>query len=283
MNFRIALLSLCLLSGQLFAQTINTFPYSEGFEGAEGTLNENFPSGWTWEDLNTNTFGNSNWQIIKNTDIAQNAHTDSTAVHMFSNSSENNNDWLYTPPVYMQAGYVYTLKFWYSVSAFLPSVEKLKVHVGSAPTALAMQLSAPLWDNNNITSAVYAQATINYTPTTTGLQHFAFHYYSAEFQFILLMDDVEITTNAPVNVNPVEIAAANIFPNPFADFVQINTTANSGFDYFEVLDIAGKIVLQNKLSGTSQLLNTADWPVGIYMVKMYSHGMEPKVIKLYKK
>jgi hypothetical protein len=282
MNFRIALLALCLLSGQLFAQTINTFPYTEGFEGVEGTLNENFPSGWTWEDLNTNSFGNSNWQIIKNTDIAQNAHSDSTAAHMFSNSSENNNDWLYTPPVYMQAGYVYTLKFWYSVSSFLPSVEKLKVHVGSAPTALAMQLSASLWDNNNITSSEYAQASISYTPTTTGAQHFAFHYYSAEFQFILLLDDVEITTNAPVNINSVEVVPAHVFPNPFTDIIQINGTHNAGFDYFEVMNMTGKIILQDKLSGTSQWLNTADWPAGIYMMKMYSRRMEPKVIKLCK-
>ncbi len=282
MKFKFTLLIFCLFTGKLFSQTINTFPYNEGFEGAEGTLNENFPSGWTWEDLNTNSFGNSNWQIIKNTDIAQNAHTDTTAAHMFSNSSETNNDWLYTPPVYMQAGYTYTLKFWYSVSPFLPSVEKLKVHVGSTPTALDMQQSSPLWDNNNITNSEYEEASTSYTPTATGEYHFAFNYYSADFQFILLLDDVEVTTNAPANIPSIGGLTANVFPNPFTDFVQINYPVYSGFNNIEVMDITGKVIAQDKLSSSSLFLNTADWPVGVYVLKVLSTGSESKVIKLCK-
>ncbi len=92
-----------LLTAAFFVITICvaqvTPPYSTSFEGAEGTLNDNFPDGWTWEDLNTEPFSNQSWQIIKNTASVTNARTDSTAAHMFSHSSETNNDWLYTPGV----------------------------------------------------------------------------------------------------------------------------------------------------------------------------------------
>lgn len=202
------LLSLLLLCAVQFgyAQDITTFPYFTGFEGVEGTLNENFPDGWTSEDLNTVDFGNQGWQIIKNSALAENAHTDSTAVHMFSHSTQDNDDWLFTPSIEMVQGATYTLSFWYKVNLFPGTSENLEVYAGTGSTAATMSSSSPIWSETGISSETYQEASMSFTAPADGIYYFAFHYFSPSFQFMLLVDDVTIHSDISSSIYTLEVA-----------------------------------------------------------------------------
>ncbi|WP_177428258.1 choice-of-anchor J domain-containing protein, partial [Candidatus Venteria ishoeyi] len=187
------------------AQDISTFPYFTGFEGVEGTLNENSPTAWTAEDLNTVTFGNQGWQIIKNSPLSQNSHTDSTAVHMFSHMTQANDDWLFTPSIQMTAGNTYTLKFWYKSVLLGSTSEKLKIHAGTTNNGTDMLVTTALWENTAISNDTYIETTIEFTPTSSNIFYFGFHYFSAPFQSMLVVDDVTIDEfqNIGINSSPI--------------------------------------------------------------------------------
>ena len=255
-------LLLITLSVSILSNAQVTVPYSTGFEGQVGNLAPWFPEGWTWEDLNTEPFGNQGWQIIKNTDSQQNAHTDSTAAHMFSHSSETNNDWLFTPGMQLQGGVTYTISFWYSVASLFASTERLALRKGNSPTSLAM--NETLWANDVIENQEYQQASINYTPGTDGLIYFSFHYYSEEFQFILLLDDVSIT-GSPAGVEEVNREGLHLWLQD--DMLTLKLPGYTGSATLAILDAAGRTVLAERLSGVISLVGVGGLPEGSYLAR----------------
>jgi hypothetical protein len=246
------------------AQTITSFPYATSFEGAVGNLNENFPAGWLAQDLNTPGFGNQGWQIIKNSQSAENARTDSTAVHMFSNFNDANNDWLFTPAIETAAGSTYTLTFWYRVADLFPSVEKLEIKEASSQDAASASGTA-LWSNTNITNTAWAQGSASFTAGTTGQMHFAFHCFSAAEQFILLVDDVVINSST---VGIGEHSTANnmhLFPNPASNLVHLSLASHVQNANVELIGADGRLLKLQPIQGD---LDVSHVEPGTYAVRV---------------
>ena len=253
--YTIIALSLCAAS---FAQ--ETVPYATSFEGVEGNLNENFPAGWTAEDLNTAGLGNQGWQIIKNSNTQQNAHTDSTAVHMFDNANEANNDWLYTPGFQVQMGVAYSLSFWYSRAAGFPSTEKLALHAGA--TAASSAMGPALWQNTNITNGAYQQAVVSWTAPSTSVYHFGFRSFSAAFEFILLMDDFAIDGSSGIG----EIPATELNAWMIGDDLVILPKADAIGANAHVVDAAGASVARFRITSLREVHSMASCAEGLYTV-----------------
>jgi len=248
-----------------------TVPYSTSFEGAMGTLNTNFPPGWTWEDLNTVPFSNQGWQIIKNSPNAQNARTDSTAAHMFSHSSQMNNDWLFTPGIQCDAGITYTISFWYSRAMSFPSVEKLALHVGNNPTSTTMGTS--VWMNTNITNGSYQQALVQWTAPMTDQFYFGFHYFSDDLEFILLLDDVSITTS------PNSVEENNSFDFRLwmdGDLLNVQLPSVTGQTDLTIHDAVGRTLHSESLRSTINSLSIGDLGAGTYFARIV--GSDGRVI-----
>lgn len=264
---------LSILVTMSYAQTINTFPYFTGFEGIEGNLHTNYPEGWTSEDLNTNTSGNQTWEIIKNSANNLNARTDSTAIHMLSNMSQVNNDWLYTPGIEMVEGKTYSLSFWYNTFDFGGTSEKLKIHIGNDAVSTAMSVDA-LWDNI-LTNTSYLQATIHYTPASGGVYYFGFHCYSDDFQYILLIDDITISESSSTELENNTISEYSFYPNPCNSNLHLSIQ-NEGFQnvIINVFDSNGKILFSDLFNGNSYDLNTSNYPVGVYTILFYTDGTQ---------
>jgi hypothetical protein len=257
MRTRSAFFALCFSSALLAQETV---PYATSFEGAEGNLNENFPSGWTAQDLNTPGFGNQGWQIIKNTDSQQNAHTDSTAVHMFSNANEANDDWLFSPGFQVQAGSTYAISFWYSRAALFASTEKLAVHVGTVAVNTAM--GPALWQNTNITNGAYQQAVVTWTAPATDVFRFGFHYFSDAFEFILLMDDFAITGADAIN----EAAAPALDAWMVGDDLVIVPPTEAIGSRAQVIDMQGRRVATMRMGSSREVRSLAQCAEGVYTV-----------------
>lgn len=259
-------LACCFLTAA--SAQVNTFPFFSGFEGTDGTLHENYPDGWTSEDLNTNDLGNQAWQIIKNSLLGDNARTDSSAIHMFSNFQEAHDDWLYTPGIEMEADATYTISFWYRNIQFLTSTEKLEVFVSTdaASTAIA---TAPKWEDDNIEDGQWTQGTLDYNPGNAGTYYFAFHAFSDAIQNILLIDDVTITeTPEPVAVaNREALERITCYPNPASTTLQFSglglQTVNA-----TLFNIAGQQVHQTQLGSGNGQIDVARLPAGLYNLQL---------------
>jgi hypothetical protein len=251
------------------AQIITAYPYFTGFEGVQGTLNDSLPAGWSKEDFNGG-MGNSGWEIIKNSPLSMNANTDSTAVHMFSNMSETNNDWLYTPGFEMQAGNQYTLTFWYNVKLFGASHEKCKIHIGSDSTSVSMN-ATPLWDIGQLTNETYQTASINYTPVANDVFYFGFHYYSDAFSYIFFIDDVTVT-ELVTGIEEYSNVKLSLSPNPCNDEITISGLETHQNYQVDVIDVTGKSVLTQQFSGVSNQVNVSQLIKGNYFLRVISEN-----------
>ncbi len=261
---------LFLLIGQIIiAQDITTFPYQTSFEELEHNLVEEYPEGWTAEDFNTIEYGNQTWQTIKNSSSSINAHSGETALHMMSHFTEDNNDWLYTPSIGMVEGEVYTLKFWYTAKVMSGTVEQIKVHVGNENTAVSMLETAELWKDENVNEDVWKQAEITYIAETSGIYYFGFHYYSPQFNFIFILDDIEIQGSNTLSLETQEEVNFQVLGNPVQSEIKLalqvkeNTVVN-------LYSIDGSLIkTQNITKGSSELqINVADIPQGTYFLNL---------------
>lgn len=268
---------LCL-TGILSAQTISTFPYFTGFEGAEGNLNENFPAGWVAVDYNSDGLGNSGWEIIKNSVNSVNARTDSTAVHVLANFNVNSDDWFFTPPIQVNGLEPYSMTFYYKTSSFVPSVESMEVYLCTDATSSSV-IGEPLWSNSAISNTDYAQGEVNFTTSSDpGVYRFAFHSNSAAFQFVTLIDDVTIN-NIITNVD--EIAQSSIpavWPNPMDNQLCVMQRENH-LTHYQLIDASGRIA--DRFSGASAGIvrhEVGHVPEGFYLLKNSRTGTVTKCI-----
>jgi hypothetical protein len=130
------------------------------------------------------------------------------------NGTNPANDWLFTNGLNLTAGTSYTLKFKYSNDLGTTYPEAMKVAYGSSKNAAAM--TNPLADYPVISGTTTNNASIIFTPATTGVYYIGFHAYSAADQDVLILDDVEviITPSCPppssVTVGSVTTTTASI-------------------------------------------------------------------------
>lgn len=61
-----------------------------------------------------------------------------------------------------------------------------------------------------------------------------------------------------------------VFPNPGRNSMQLRTLQGEGV--VEVFDMTGRKVYSQRLDGEVAVINTENWPSGIYLWKVYSQG-----------
>ena len=273
MKFLIATLLSATFALTTTAQ-ITTYPYFTGFEGTVGTLHQDYPTGWTNEDLNTNAF-NASWEIIKNSAFATNAHTDSSAVHIFSNAGEDNNDWLFTPGFQMQQGMAYTITFWYSASS-LSTAEAMDIYVGRNASSADM-LPVPIWENDNITTTDYIEGSATFQAINDDVFYFGFHAYSEPLNFILYVDDVTVTESAGTGLGELTaVNALEVAPNPCVDEVRLMGLDAAADAMVNVYSTSGQLLEVARLNAGEVSLSTEALEAGVYLFQVQQQGVEPR-------
>ncbi len=187
--------------------------YNEGFEG---TAVGDIPLGFELDNLDNDT---AYWTTIANSTSSQNAHSGTKAVHMGFSFMTVHNDWMYLPPMELNGGQSYRVSFWYKSIEFPgdPCVEKLELKWGLLPTPEAMTNS--LFYNDNIVSpTAYTNAVANIVPPADGVYFLGFRCFSDPMQFILLVDDINISTTTANNDENSPVLHTELlpaYPNPF--------------------------------------------------------------------
>lgn len=96
-----------------------------------------------------------------------------------------------------------------------------------------------------------------------------FRHYDVTDMYILLLDDITVTTSSVAAVNDNALTRLSVFPNPATDVVKV---ANAGLiNSINIADLNGRIVKSGSFDAqeTAQV-NIADLASGVYMVSVAS-------------
>lgn len=157
---------------------VTVFPWIENFD-AETT--PDLPCGWIAENVNNDAY---TW--VTDTEDASSAPN---ALYIRYNSSQEMNDWVYTPELMLEAGTEYQLGFRYASSG-TTFPESMSVSIGIDNESAAM--TTELADFPQIVNDTFVQHTVSFTVPANGSYYIGFHGYSEADQFYLLVDDVQI-------------------------------------------------------------------------------------------
>lgn len=202
--------------------TITQYPYSENFNNYTlhapngGTFR--YPLGWSIENNMSKFYC---WdKLANNANSPTNAHSDSIAMHLVGFSfTDPMDDWLFTPPMYFEAGGVYEFSFWYKTTEYPgdATIEKLEVLLGSDNSSVSMT-SEPLFYDDDIKIREYTQFVVSFQIENTGNYFLGFHGFSDAYQWILHIDDVNVdkieeytvTFNITGDGSPLEGASVSV-------------------------------------------------------------------------
>jgi subtilisin family serine protease len=155
--------------------TINTYPAFVNFDSPQSLC------GWTVADVNND---GRTWSAL--TLNSRSAPTNITYSYSSTNAA---NDWLFSPPLQMQAGLTYRVTFWQRVrSGSYP--ENLEVKWGSTNTPAGMT-SAPIYYATGLNNTSYLlRTTSNIVPASSGIYYVGFRAFSPADRWDINIDDV---------------------------------------------------------------------------------------------
>ncbi len=211
--------------------TCGAFPIPY-FQNFDATPVNTLPSCFTITDNNADTIF---WSVQNSV-----ASSNPNAIHLATNSSQNSDDWFFTPGLNLTAGVSYRLKFKYNTLSAGLYAENLRVRLGTGPSDTNM--SNTILDFANIINTVYQTASVDFTPVTNDVYYIGFQGYSFSSQSKIVIDDISIivspTCFEPNNLSVVAIGSTTAsiaweepFPQPTSGydyFINTNSTTPSG-------------------------------------------------------
>ncbi len=258
--------------------------FNMGFEASENTA--------AWAAENTNGDVNTanapvKWTIGNGvqSDGDYGPHTGNQYADYYYNDNTTSaaNDWLFSPCLTLQTGKTYNLKFWYAVGKTSTNgivyPERLRVKLGTSAVSTAMTTLINDLGTLNNAYPNYQQASYDFTVPANGDYYLGFQCYSLANQYILLLDDVNITGRITPTDNYGNLAnMVKMFPNPTANEFQVQLT--EGLDtknaYITVCDVAGReMIRQDWAQGfETTFINTNRLMQGAYLVTLHLNNQE---------
>ncbi|NLO11443.1 MAG: hypothetical protein GX122_03370 [Candidatus Cloacimonetes bacterium] len=167
------------LSGECYDPTVLSFPWTENFDSVTAPA---IPGGWTIIDANDDA---RTW-----VSYAGDAQSSPNSMRVMYHSTNATDDYAVSPPLSLTGGVSYQLDFYYR--AYSASyTEKLKVMLGTAPTAEAM--TTTVIDLDGFSNITYQRAKAYFTAPSTGIFYLGWHGYSAANQYYIYFDSVTIS------------------------------------------------------------------------------------------
>jgi len=179
-----------------------TLNWSAPSKGRGVLLSEGFESGGTpagWQFIKTGS--GLDWQVVdKLVDENQNPvvfpHSGEYFATNLWKDGAARNAWMISKGFDLVAGTEYTITWWMKMEGYPPLSEKdkIKVCLGNAQTAAAMEAGALIYKNETTPVVTWTKMEYKHKPTTSGTFYLGFHAYSANSEGNDIdIDDVEIT------------------------------------------------------------------------------------------
>ncbi|MGE0560232.1 MAG: T9SS type A sorting domain-containing protein [Flavobacteriales bacterium] len=237
------------------APIISSFPWVENFDGETVP---NLPCGWIVDNVNTDAYA---WETSTTSFTSA-----PNAMRIRWNSVAAMDDWAFTPQFNFTAGQAYKFIFSHSVAgASFP--EKLSVMLGTAQNSVSM--STVLFNDTNMTNTAFVIDTIPFTLASTGSYFIGFHGYSDADMFAINIDDVMVIEDFPTGISTSTSNQFNIYPNPNNGLFTLNNVMGEKASV-EVLNLQGKVVYKNVITGSNHNIDLTNNAEGLYFVNITS-------------
>ena len=169
-------------------------PFTENWSGVGALLSTDV---WTVEDKNNDNY---TWEDLGTGTPAYNG----------ANASQTADDWLVSPPLYLQAGTSYTLETGGFCGVFSGAAQRLEVAFGTGDDpATYDQFIAPMPITGYTLSTGATPVKGVFTPTTTGNYRIGFHAISEQAGYLIL-SSVRVSVTANTAGTPVKVSDLNL-------------------------------------------------------------------------
>lgn len=241
-------ISISLTGTGIVCNTINTFPFTESFDGL------NFPpSCWTINDADGDTY---NWETRDST-VGWPSHSGAKCAVSASwqTVALTPDNYLITPQLNINSPN-FSLKFWVSSQDPAWANEHYSVMVsttGNAPADFTEVFNETLvdsiWHQNTVSLAAYNGQNI----------YIAFRHWNVTDMYYVNLDDILIDNITNVSNN--DIQDVNIYPNPAKNTLYVSNLSNQ---IVEIYNLTGEVVLiSNK-----NVVDISKLSQGSYFVKV---------------
>jgi trimeric autotransporter adhesin len=245
-------------------------PFTENFDQTDAFGDREYPLGWSTINYNNDNFP---WDLISNIATPDVAHSAPNAMHMLF-SLNTASDYLFTPPVSLEAELTYEMSFWYRTvgDQWVPNpVERMKVKLGNNNDSTAMSME--IYKNETIDNLTWAEAKVSFSVENDGVFYFGFYAYSLPNQGLLLLDDVSIVSLTSISEN--EQIAFSMFPNPAGDKVTVD--CEQEIEMLSIFDVGGRLVYRQSYNKKQVSIGIENFENGVYFVTILtSNGMARK-------
>jgi hypothetical protein len=134
-------------------------------------------------------------------------------------------DWFFTQGLNLTGGTSYRLRFHYRNSDNHLYIESLQVKYGTAPNSAAMT-TGTLYTNNAIDTSVWSEASVDFTPVSSGVYYIGFHGNSPADRALLGLDNINVIQTPAceppqgISINSVTGSTAVVsFTSPGTNFI----------------------------------------------------------------
>ena len=228
---------------------------------------QNFDTGydcWTVEDTN----GDGRTWIHGSAAVPISCVSGSGDYVMFArfNTSQNMNDWLFSPGIYLTAGVDYTILFSYGNDGTDNLVEDMDVYISTAANSYSAINGTQIFSETGIADGCHNFSNSSITVPTDGTYYIAFHGKSQADQDILMIDDFVIDTTSSVD----ELTnVTGIYPNPTTgEFVIKSHDLNEGKVF--IYSMTGKEIYHSAIDSDNYTINLNNVKKSVYFVKVTS-------------
>lgn len=244
--------------------TVSTFPWIESFESVAATSGFDCPLGWVIEN-NGEQF--VSWDLILNNQSApDNAYDGEKSMHNSFGFVSNLDDWMFTPPMYLQGGETYEFSFWTKVKRFnAETSEALEVKWGMDNNSTAMY-EQPLFSDEEMIDENWTYMETQLVPTSDGFYYFGFHSFSQPLQFLTFVDLVRV--DHIMGINSSNQFEAQVYPNPANDKLLVKS--QEMIEKIAITDIAGKTIMDIATQSDKAIIDVADLSNGLYILNIHS-------------
>ncbi len=259
--------------------TVTSFPYLENFDNIPaGSL----PCGVRVLDANQD---GRTWLAVGDNDGSP-----PNALHYRSYTGRNADDWFFTPPLRLRAGYSYQLQFRYR-GVLQYAREVLEVKYGPAPTPVGQ--TTQLYVSTSILTSVYLTSSPEevkaITPATTGTYYLGFRCFTAPAVYAqgvygigVDVDEVRLT-ETPITGLAALSQQIGLYPNPGSGIFSLDArqvTDQASALQVTVTNAMGQTMYAAHVkNGTIHPLDLSGLATGLYLVKVQK-GAELAVRKL---
>lgn len=241
--------------------TPSTLPYSYDFEKTTENYGEYDSDGWS----------SYVWLNGENSEVS---NAGNGYVYNNTSSSSTKNDWLFSYPVYLEAGETLNINYFAAIGNSEADPATLKVSIATAQetSSIISDLSTEI-----ISESTYSEKSTQFTATNSGVYYVAFGNVTAPVSetTALRLDTINFTKES-LSVSENSASKINIYPNPVADFLHIDSPSN--LLKVEVFTADGSLILSQK----SNQINFSNLPKGLYIVKLTT-ALGTKTEKVIKK